>query len=102
MPEDLILGVVMDELDLIERNLLIINALEGNQPAGIIRLAGITGLPRHKVRYSLRLLENAGIIEATTGGARLADGYKEYVALLASGLDSISGRASGIKSRLTT
>ena len=71
MADGELLNNAMDELELIERNLILIDALKAIQPAGIIRLSEYTSLPRHKVRYSLRLLEGAGIVGATTEGAVL-------------------------------
>ncbi|HIH85369.1 MAG TPA: hypothetical protein HA342_00505 [Methanoculleus sp.] len=40
-----------------------------HQPIGIMRLSEILGLPYHRVRYSLRILEQEGYIRASPAGA---------------------------------
>lgn len=67
------------ELELLERHILMLKITKDNQPIGIIRLSESLNIPKHKVRYSLRLLEEAGLIEATSGGARVTDGYDEFM-----------------------
>ena len=84
------------ELDLIERHLLMLKATKENQPVGIIRLSDITGIPRHKVRYSLRLLEQDGLIKATQDGAVVTDRYSEYLKELEKALQDTIGRAESL------
>lgn len=50
-----------------------------NQPVGIIRLSEILDLPRHIVRYSLRILEKDGVIIATPEGAVVSDRYDAFM-----------------------
>jgi predicted transcriptional regulator len=45
------------ELEMLERHLLILKFVIREEPIGIMKLAETTGLPKHKVRYSLRVLE---------------------------------------------
>ena len=95
MEEGLLKGT-MSELELIERHLLMLKATKENQPVGIIRLSEITGIPRHKVRYSLRLLEKDGLIAATQEGAVVSDGYEDYIKRLKSSLESAIAKANEI------
>lgn len=90
----------MAELDLIERHLLMLRAAKENQPVGIIRLSEITGIPRHKVRYSLRLLEKDGLIVATPEGATVSDRYEEYIDEVEKSLASAIERAGSISKTL--
>src|SRR5207237_1039593 len=46
-----------------------LKAIMENQPIGIIRLSELLNFPQHKVRYSLRLLEQAGLITSSPEGA---------------------------------
>ncbi len=57
------------ELDLLKRHIIVLSAVNASQPIGIMKLSGEIGLPPHKVRYSLRLLEQAGYIGPSTYGA---------------------------------
>ena len=67
------------EIELIERHIRMLYATKMNQPVGIIRLSEILDLPRHKVRYSLRILEKDGVIVATPEGAVVSDRYDSFM-----------------------
>jgi predicted transcriptional regulator len=67
------------EIELIERHIRMLYATKMNQPVGIIRLSEILNLPRHKVRYSLRMLEKDGVIIATPEGAVVSDRYEAFM-----------------------
>ena len=67
------------ELDLLERHILMLKITKENQPIGIIRLSELLKMPKHKVRYSLRLLEQSGLIEPSSGGAKVTDRYDEWM-----------------------
>ena len=56
-------------LELLQRHAEILKAVKDPEPLGIIRLSEITGHPQHKVRYSLRILEQEGLIEPSAQGA---------------------------------
>ena len=99
MGEGLLKGT-MGELDLIDRHLLMLRATRENQPIGIIRLSEITGIPRHKVRYSLRLLEKDGLIVATQEGAVVSDRYNDYLKQLESSLEAAMDRAEDIRKKV--
>lgn len=70
---------LIDELELLERHIVMLKVTKENQPIGIIRLSEILDLPKHKVRYSLRLLEQEGLISPSTEGARVTDKYDQYM-----------------------
>lgn len=92
-----ILSKTMKEMDLVERHILMLKAAKKNQPVGIIRLSELTGLPAHKVRYSLRLLEKDGLIIATQEGATVSDGYEEFMRSMSDRLDELAERAAAIR-----
>ncbi len=58
-----------EDIETTRRHLMIIESLMKEQPAGIIKIAQTTGLPEHKIRYSLRILERDGIIIPSREGA---------------------------------
>lgn len=99
MSDELFSGT-MAEMDLVERHILMLKATQENQPVGIIRLSEITGIPRHKVRYSLRLLERDGLILATQEGAIVTERYGDFMREVSDRLDSIQARADEIRVRL--
>jgi len=57
------------EIDLLQRHVDILKLIAQNEPIGIIRLAELLKCPQHKVRYSLRILEQENLIEPSAGGA---------------------------------
>lgn len=60
---------IEQELELLQRHVIMLKAVIDHQPIGIIRLSEVTGYPQHKVRYSLRVLEQEGLIEPSPQGA---------------------------------
>lgn len=57
------------EIDLLRRHVLILKLVMENEPIGILKLSDLSGLPQHRVRYSLRILEQRGIIRPSPQGA---------------------------------
>lgn len=80
------------------RDLAILEAVIENGPIGIVRLAEETEIPKHKVRYSLRMLEDDELIEPTPQGAIPADDIDEHVAQINEGIDHLVGRLDELKS----
>lgn len=65
------------DLVTVKRHISIIQVLMKEQPAGIIRISNETGLPQHKIRYSMRILENEGLIVPSKEGAILTPKFIE-------------------------
>lgn len=61
---------VRQDLDLLRRHVRLLETVEEHQPIGIIRLSELLGYPQHKVRYTLRVLEQEGLIKPSQEGAR--------------------------------
>lgn len=66
------------ELDLLQRHVRMIQFVQEHGPIGIIRLSSLLGVPKHKVRYSLRILEKEGYIRASPQGAVVTDNVREF------------------------
>jgi predicted transcriptional regulator len=69
------------------------------QPTGIINLAHDTGYPRHKVRYSLRVLEEEGAIEPTKQGAVTADSDRGFLERYDERFEAVVARLEELHSR---
>jgi len=80
-----------------ERDLRILRTVIESGPIGIVKIADETGVPEHKVRYSLRMLENDGLVDPTPNGAVPADDIDERVATINAGLDGLAERLDGLK-----
>ena len=78
------------EVKLLQRHVAMLKAIMVNQPIGIIRLAELLNFPQHKVRYSLRILEQEGLIKPSPEGAVTTDKLEEFLDYLKGVLDSMS------------
>jgi predicted transcriptional regulator len=88
--KDGVFGRAYDEMELLERHIRMLTVTKDNQPIGLTRLSEMLDIPKHKVRYSLRLLENDGLISATSEGAVVTEYYEEFMKSLAGRLDSLA------------
>jgi predicted transcriptional regulator len=86
-----------EEIELIGRHIEMLKVTKEMQPIGIIRLSEILGIPKHKVRYSLRLLEKEGLIIATNEGAMVSDRYEEFIKGAAGQFEDLIERINRIK-----
>ncbi|MDV0445079.1 hypothetical protein MmiAt1_06350 [Methanimicrococcus sp. At1] len=68
-----------NELELIDRHTQVLKIVIENGPIGILKLSEITGMQAHKVRYSLRVLEQNGLIKASPQGAVAGDSVDEFL-----------------------
>lgn len=80
-----------------QRDVRILRAVIEHGPIGIVRLSEETGLPEHKVRYSLRMLEEDELIEPTPDGAVPVDDIADEVERINEGLDRLIGQLEGLK-----
>jgi predicted transcriptional regulator len=77
---------------------MMLRATKENQPIGIIRLSEILGIPKHKVRYSLRLLENDGLISPSAEGARVTGRYDDFMDAVERSLNDLKERIERLRS----
>jgi predicted transcriptional regulator len=87
---------IRKEIDLVLRHLKVLEVLRSKGPMGIRRISSETGIPKHQVRYSLRVLERAGALNPTSRGAMLTEKVEEYVAELAASLEDLDARLSEV------
>jgi len=80
-----------------ERDLTILRAVIADGPIGIVKLSDRTGLPEHKVRYSLRMLENDEFIEPTPDGAIPAEDIDEQIDEVNEGLTDLIDRLEQLR-----
>ncbi|WP_096391039.1 hypothetical protein [Halopenitus persicus] len=75
------------EVDMLERHLQVLKMVIENEPIGIVKMSNETGYPHHKVRYSLRVLEEENLIEPSSQGAITTERTQEFVDELDDKLD---------------
>ncbi len=77
-----------------------LKAIMENQPIGIIRLSELLKHPQHKVRYSLRILEQEGLIRPSPDGAMTTEKLQEFLDQLKRILDSTSRTVKELRASL--
>lgn len=85
------------EIDLLQRHVAMLKAIMDNEPIGIIRLAEMLDYPQHKVRYSLRILEQEGLIEPSPDGAVTTDKIQDFLDHLKEILETMSSTVNELR-----
>jgi predicted transcriptional regulator len=70
------------EIELLRRHVAVLRLVKRHEPVGIIKLSELSGIPQHKVRYSLRVLEQKGIIRPSPQGAVTTQKAEEFLRTL--------------------
>ena len=82
---------------MLERHLQVLRMVIKNEPIGIVKMSNETGYPHHKVRYSLRVLEEEDLIEPSSQGAITTETTGEFVSDLDGKVDEIIDKLEGMK-----
>jgi predicted transcriptional regulator len=77
-------------MELVQRHLEVLKLVMANEPIGIIKLSELSGMPQHKVRYSLRVWEHHGIIRPSPQGAISTEKAREFLKSFPNELRKIS------------
>ncbi|MFB6304165.1 MAG: hypothetical protein ABEH47_03290 [Haloferacaceae archaeon] len=85
------------EVDMLERHLQVLRMVINNEPIGIVKMSNETGYPHHKVRYSLRVLEEENLIEPSSQGAITTDRTAEFVDELDGKIDETVAKLESMK-----
>jgi len=85
------------EVDMLERHLQVLRMVIENEPIGIVKMSNETGYPHHKVRYSLRVLEEENLIEPSSQGAITTEDTAEFVEDLDNKISHTIDKLDGMK-----
>ena len=85
------------EVNMLLRHLQVLRMVIDNEPIGIVKMSNETGYPHHKVRYSLRVLEEESLIEPTSQGAVTTDQTSSFVDELDGRIDEVGDKLDGMK-----
>jgi predicted transcriptional regulator len=89
------------EVDMLLRHLQVLRIVIENEPIGIVKMSNETGYEHHKVRYSLRVLEEESLIEPTSQGATTTDQTTAFVGDLGENVNEISDKLDRMKLETT-
>jgi len=82
---------------MLERHLQVLRMVIENEPIGIVKMSNETGYPHHKVRYSLRVLEEENLIEPSSQGAITTESTQAFVDDLDAKVDTIVDQLEEMK-----
>jgi len=80
---------------MLDRHLRVLRLVIRNEPIGIVQMANELSIPDHKVRYSLRVLEEEGLVEPTDQGATTTEDLDGYVDRANDRIDDLQERIAG-------
>ncbi len=89
-----------EEMEIVRRHIKVLKMVMENQPIGIIKLAQMMELPEHKIRYSLRILEQEKLIEPTPEGAKATKRAKKEIRAVRESVQRIMGNAEEVLKEL--
>ena len=93
---------IESEIELLERHVTMLKAIMEHEPIGIIRLSEQLNVPQHKVRYSLRILEQEGLIAPSPEGAITTEKLPLFFNDLRSILTSMDETVNKLRASLPT
>ena len=96
VPSDM-LDRVRSEVLLLDRHLGVLRMVMAQQPIGIMRLAELMDLPYHRIRYSLRVLEQMGYIRASPEGAIVMEKAGDLLSTLDGQLEDLIGNIEEVR-----
>ncbi|MBI0584531.1 MAG: hypothetical protein ISF22_09940 [Methanomassiliicoccus sp.] len=91
---------IESEIELLQRHVQMLKAIMDNEPIGIIRLSELLDHPQHKVRYSMRILEQEGLIKPSPEGAVTTDKLKAFMEQLKVILDDLEKTVKELRTQL--
>jgi len=88
---------VRSEIELMQRHIEVLQTVVAHQPIGIMKLSELLDLPFHRIRYSLRVLEQMGYIRASASGAVATEQAKDLLANLNTELEAMEQLLESMK-----
>lgn len=86
-----------DQVEKERRDVAIFRAVVEHGPIDIVSLAEETDIPEHKVRQSVRMLENDGVVEPSEQGTVPPDDVEDQVTAINDGVDHLVERVEELR-----
>ena len=68
-----------DQVKLMKRHIKVLETVKKEGPIGIVRVSKKTKMPTHQARYSLRILQQSGLIKPSKKGATATEKAKKFM-----------------------
>lgn len=85
------------EVDMLDRHLTVLRTVIEEGPIGIEKISDATEYAQHKVRYSLRVLEEEDLVEPSAQGATTTDQTADYISDLDNRFDEMIAELEDIR-----
>jgi predicted transcriptional regulator len=79
------------------RHIEVLRLVEAREPVGIMQLSNETAYPHHKVRYSLRVLEDEQLIAPMANGAVTTDEVPAFLREVEADVEDLRGRLETLR-----
>jgi predicted transcriptional regulator len=89
---------VEKEVDMLKRHLEVLQMVVEHEPIGIVKMSNQSGYAHHEVRYSLRKLEEANLIDPSQQGAVTTTQTTPFIETLGEQIDDIRTRVTAMES----
>jgi predicted transcriptional regulator len=86
----------INEIELLSRHLLVLRYVMENEPIGSIKLAQKAGIPLHKVRYSLSVLEREGLVTPTNPGTMTTEKTRQFLNDVGTIIRELANKVDGL------
>lgn len=83
---------IQNEAATIKRHVEVLERVIDDEPIGMVKLSNESGYDHHKVHYSLRMLEEDGLVEPTKQGAVTTEQTAEFVSNLDDNVATLTDR----------
>lgn len=93
----IVIDKIEHQMTMLARHLHVLQLVIAHEPIGIVKMSTETGYPRHKVRYSLRVLEAENLVEPTNQGATTTNQTSEYVGGFDENIIRLTDQLNGMK-----
>jgi predicted transcriptional regulator len=89
------------DIELLDRHIEVMKAVMEHEPIGIVKLSLLMDLPYHRIRYSLRVLEQMGYIRASPAGAVTTTQAKRLLSNIDHDVDELVTLLESLKEKKT-
>jgi predicted transcriptional regulator len=89
------------DIQLLDRHIGVMKAVMEHEPIGIVKLSLLMDLPYHRIRYSLRILEQMGYIRASPAGAVTTNQARRLLSSIGQDVDELVTLLVSLKEKQT-
>ncbi|WP_302083611.1 hypothetical protein [Salinibaculum rarum] len=90
-----------EELNRAQQHFTVLTAIISHEPIGILALEEKTDIEHYEIRFSLRVLQEEGVIKPTSNGAVLTTDAHQHIQDLNNDMETVAEQFNDFQSVLT-